>query len=319
MIHRTLALLAGGLAVLGGSGSIGLRAADAPLPQPEIFAPGAISGPAGVDCLTFAPDGTTVFFDQQAGMSGFIMESHREGDGWSVPRIASFSGQWLDHDPAMAPDGSFLVFTSNRPDTAGAPPLHGGHLWRVDRHGDGWSAPIRLPDAVNNGPNIYAPNVAANGDVYYQRRDEPEHVFHLYRTAWRHGRYQPPQRLALGDPAAQEQDPAIAPDESFIVFDADYAGKDQPDHLYIAFRKGDGWSAPVDLGDAVDRYQPWGSHLGPDGRSLYFTSNRTTPVHYPRSPAQARADLARMRAWDNGNNHIWRLSLAPWLTAHRGS
>jgi hypothetical protein len=41
------------------------------------------------------------------------------------------------------------------------------------------------------------------------------------------------------------------------------------------------------------------------------------PVEYPRPPAQARADLARMRAWDNGNNHIWRLPLAPWLAAHR--
>jgi hypothetical protein len=24
-----------------------------------------------------------------------------------------------------------------------------------------------------------------------------------------------------------------------------------------------------------------------------------------------------MRAWDNGNNHIWSVSLAPWLDAHR--
>ncbi|HET6805599.1 MAG TPA: hypothetical protein VFH59_09195 [Frateuria sp.] len=291
------------------------RAADTA--QPEIFAPGTISGPAGVDCLTFAPDGATVYFDQQAGRSGFIMEAHRTATGWSTPRIASFSGQWLDHDPAMAPDGTFLVFTSNRPDRAGGAPLHGGHLWRVDRHGAGWGAPVRLPDTVNDGPAIYAPSVAANGDVIYQRRDEPEHEFHLYRTAWRDGRYQPPQRLALGDRRAHELDPAIAPDGSFLVFDANYAGKDLPDHLYIAFRDGEGWSPPLDLGEAVDRYDPWGSHLGPDGKTLYFTSNHTSPAGYPRTPAQARADLARMRAWDNGNNHIWRLSLAPWLAAHR--
>jgi hypothetical protein len=176
---------------------------------------------------------------------------------------------------------------------------------------------VRLPDVVNDGPAIYAPSVAANGDVLYQRRDEPEHEFHLYRTAWRDGRYQPPKRLALGDPRAHELDPAIAPDGSFLVFDANYAGKDLPDHLYIAFRDGEGWSTPLDLGEAVDRYEPWGSHLGPDGTTLYFTSNHTTPVDYPRPPAQARADLARMRAWDTGNNHIWRLSLAPWLAAHR--
>jgi hypothetical protein len=167
------------------------------------------------------------------------------------------------------------------------------------------------------GTSVYAPSVAANGDVYYQRRDAATHAFHLYRAVWRDGRYQPPQRLALGDPAAHELDPAIAPDQSFIVFDANYADKDKPDRLYIAFRDGDGWSAPIDLGDAVNRYEPWGSHLGPDGRTLYFTSNYTAKVNYPRTPAQASADLARMRAWDNGNNHIWRLSLAPWLAAHR--
>ncbi|KZC19143.1 MULTISPECIES: TolB family protein [Rhodanobacter] len=317
MAHRPLPLLARSLLALALSGLAGARAADTTPATPEIFAPRAISGPAGVDCLTFAPDGATVYFDQQAGWNGFIMESHRVGDGWSTPQIAPFSGPWQDHDPAMAPDGSFLVYTSNRADVAGGPALRGGQLWRADRRGDGWGQPQRLPDVVNDAPNIYAPSVAANGDVYYQRRDETTHEFHLYRTAWRDGRYQPPQRLALGDPAAHELDPAVAPDQSFIVFDANYAGKDKPDRLYIAFRAGDAWSKPVDLGDAVNRYEPWGSHLGPDASTLYFTSNYTAKVAYPRTPAQARADLARMRAWDNGSNHIWRVSLAPWLAARR--
>ena len=316
MIRRLVSLLAGSCIILGMSANAGAQAAAPASPQPQIFAPGSISGPSGVDCLTFAPDGATVFFDQQAGWNGFIMESHRVDDGWSTPRVAPFSGQWLDHDPAIAPDGSFLVFTSNRSDVAGGQPLHGGHLWRVDRNGNGWGAPVRLPDVVNDAPHIYAPSVAANGDVYYQRMDEPGHQFHLYRTAYRNGRYQTPQRLALGDPAAHELDPAIAPDQSFVVFEANYADKNTPDHLYIAFSNGDGWSAPIDLGDAVDRYQPWGSHLGPDGRTLYFTSNYATKVDYPRSSMQARTDLERMRAWDNGNNHIWSVSLAPWLDAH---
>jgi Tol biopolymer transport system component len=317
MARRPFAPFACSLLALVLSGSAAVHAADTPSTTPVIFTPGAISGPSGVDCLTFAPDGNTVYFDQQAGWNGFILQSHRIGNGWSTPQIASFSGQWQDHDPAMAPDGSFLVYTSNRADVAGGPAIHGGHLWRVDRRGDGWSEPVRLPDAVNDATSIYAPSVAANGDVYYQRRDEPEHEFHLYRTAWRDGRYQQPQRLALGDPAAHELDPAIAPDQSFMVFDANYAGKDKPDRLYIVFREGDAWSKPADLGDAVNRYEPWGSHLGPDTRTLYFTSNYIVKTSYPRSPAQARADLARMRAWDNGNNHIWRVSLAPWLDARR--
>jgi hypothetical protein len=60
-------------------------------------------------------------------------------------------------ESTMAPDGSFLVFASNRPaDERGKPldgnfngkifPGGGGNLWRVDRVGDGWGQPKRLPE-----------------------------------------------------------------------------------------------------------------------------------------------------------------------------
>src|SRR5690242_1617401 len=288
-----------------------------PIATPEVFAPGQISGPAPVDCLTFTPDGKTVFFDQQSWPDGMIMISHRDGARWTPPQIAPFSGQWYDHDPAVAPDGSFVIYTSDRPDTPGGEPLHGGHLWRVLRQGDGWSAPVRLPDAINSNAKVFAPAVDAHGDIYFQRSDPPDQAFHIYRSALVDGHYQAPVRQDLGPGDSHEQDPAVAPDESFIVFDAGITGADKPDRLYIAFRDGDHWGAPVDLGDAINRYEPWGSHLGPDARTLYFTSNRALGVHYPRSPAQAQADLARMRAWDNGTNHIWSVSLAPWLDASR--
>lgn len=318
MVRHLVPLLIVGIALAWSSLAAAQTVAPSSAP-PQIFAPGSISGLVGVDCLTFMPDGNTVFFDQQAWSNGMIMVSHREHGAWSTPQIAPFSGQWHDHDPAVAPDGSFIIYTSNRADVAGGPPLHGGHLWRVDRRSDDWGTPVRLPDVINSANSIYAPAVAANGDVYFQRRDPPSNEFHLYRSAFRNGRYQAPSRLALGDADAHELDPAIAPDGSFIVFDANYADKDKPDRLYIAFREADGWGKPIDLGDAVNRYQPWGSHLGPDARTLYFTSNHTTDVSYPRSPEQARKDLARMRTWDNGTDHIWSVSLTPWLDAHRAA
>ena len=59
------------------------------------------------------------------------------------------------------------------------------------------------------------------------------------------------------------------------------------------------------------------SRLAPDGRTLNFTIDRQQPIRWPRTPAQAEADLARIAAWDNGNQNIWRVSLAPWLDAAR--
>jgi hypothetical protein len=44
-------------------------------------------------------------------------------------------------------------------------------------------------------------------------------------------------------------------------------------------------------------------------QTLYFSSGRTVPVEYPRSLAQARRDLERIHAWDNGQYNIWFVSL----------
>ena len=295
--------------------------------RPELFAPGVISGPAAEDSAAFSPNGDTIFFDRIRWPNAAILVSHRTATGWSTPTIAPFSGRWLDHDPAMAPDGSFLVFSSNRPDQPGGKPLDavladgkvspgsGGHLWRVDRNGKGWAEPVRLPDAVNSSSRTYAPSVAADGSVYFQRPGA-DGDFRLFRSQYRDGQYLAPVQVRLGDAAAHELDPAVAPDESFIVFDANYAGKDQSDRLYIAFREGNGWSAPLDLGDEVNHGAPWGSHLGPDHRTLFFSSPGGVAVHYPRSAAQGQQDLARMAAWDNGLDNLWSVPLAPWLEAH---
>lgn len=316
-------------ALICGTAAARGAATDTATTVPEVFAPGTISGPASEDSVAFAPDGNTVFFDRIRWPNAAILVSHKVAGHCSVPQIAPFSGQWLDHDPAMAPDGSFLVFSSNRPDADGGRPVDavmasgkvqpgsGGHLWRVDRRGDGWGTPVRLPDAVNASTRTYAPSIAADGSVYFQRPDPATDDFRLYRSQYRDGHYLAPVAVGLGSPDSHELDPAIAPDESFIVFDANYAGKDGPDRLYIAFRSGSRWGAPIDLGDHVNGNGPWGSHLGPDHRTLYFSSTRPIKVAYPRTRAQAERDIARMQAWDNGNDNIWSVSLAPWLDAQR--
>lgn len=327
MVFRIASALVGALAL----GIVSAHPAQPSPAAPEVFAPGVISGPASEDSAAFTPDGNSVFFDRINWPNAAILVSHKVHGAWSTPRIAPFSGQWLDHDPAMAPDGSFLVFSSNRPDKPGGGPLDavfgngkvakgsGGHLWRVDRKGSGWGTPVRLPDAVNASTRTYAPSVAADGSVYFQRPDPATGDFRLYRSQYRDGAYLPPVALDLGTPESHELDPAIAPDESFIVFDSNYADKNSPDRLYIAFRDGDHWGKPIDLGNRVNGNGPWGSHLGPDHRTLYFSSTRSTRVSYPRSRAQAERDLARMQAWDNAGENLWSISLAPWLDAHQGA
>ncbi len=112
---------------------------------------------------------------------------------------------------------------------------------------------------------------------------------HIWRARYRDGKYLAPERAGLGDPAVLAHDPAATPDQSFIVFD--YGKVKGLGRLCIAFREGNHWSKPLDLGDAVNKDIPWGSHVNFAGDAVYFT----------------------------GNTGIYRLSLMPWLRAWRRS
>src|SRR5215813_13458438 len=100
--------------------------ADALSPKaPTIFAPGVISGPAHDSAPAFTPDGQTVYFARGGGAGGTILVSHLRKGRWSHPEIAAFSGEWSDIEPAMSPDGSFLIFVSNLPANSTGKPVDG--------------------------------------------------------------------------------------------------------------------------------------------------------------------------------------------------
>ncbi len=304
---KTAAWLVAGAFLAGTAGAARAQAV------PEVFAPGVVSGPAADADATFTPDGATLVFAR----GGAILVAHRAGDGWSAPAVAPFSGAWNDQQPTFAPDGSALVFVSNRPvPGAGPAPRIAGNLWRVARHGDAWGEPEHLPPAVNRGPSIWGPSVARDGSLYFMDRVDGKGPFKLWRAQASGGTWQPAVLQALGDAAGQQVDPCVAPDESFIVFSAKRAGSDDRERLFIALRRDAGWGPAVDLGDAVNGHGDNDANegrLGPDGRTLYFASDRQLPLHFPRTPVQAQADLARIAAWDNGLQNVWRVSLAPWL------
>jgi hypothetical protein len=276
---------------------------------PALFTPGdhgdAVS-PA------FTPDGHTVYFMRGTDQGASVMVSRRVNGQWSAPVVAPFSGHWRDGDPSMAPDGSFLVFASNRPATREGQPIdavrkgkvfkgQGMNLWRMDRKGDGWSEPVRLPDVVNACNSTFAPSIAQDGSIYYIGC-APDGVLRPLRTAYEKGSYQKPYVVAVGDKQAQIRDVAIAPDRSFMVFSIKVDPK-QPYRLAIAFHTAQNWSTPEDLGDAVNGgTHSMGSQLGCDHRTLYYSSDRSLPANEAKG--------------GDTDDHIWRVSLTPWLEAH---
>ena len=250
----------------------------------------------------FTPDGETLFVtysvETPAGRRSTIMMSHRVGAGWSTPQTAPFSGRWRDLETTMAPDGSYLVFASNRPAAESGQPLdafyagaarpgRGGNLWRVDRLGRGWSAPARLPDVINSNTSVFAPAISGNGDLIFMQPDPATSKFRLYRSHRSGGAYGPPAPLSFSDGLISDYDPAIAPDGSFIVFSSSRSPtpKDAGEPaLFIAAADGEGWRQPVALAPMALGTE---ARLSPNLLTLYFATTRPTPA----APApQAGAD-----------------------------
>lgn len=245
---------------------------------------------------TFTPDGNTAVFSRGTGLARRLCITHRRDGRWSTPKRAPFSGPWMDLEPAMAPDGSYLVFVSNRPATAGGKALdgyfggkprpgRGGNLWRVERLADGWGTPVRLPELVNASSATYAPAVAADGSLYFMRPDPHTGHFRLYRSTLIHGRFAPPQPLPFSDGLASDVDPAVAPDQSFLVFSSNRAPTPAGEgDLFVAFATAKGWGPAIHLGLSGDE-----ARLDPRLAWLYFTA---------------------------ADNRMHRLPIARWLAQH---
>ncbi|GLQ89802.1 TolB family protein [Dyella flagellata] len=252
--------------------------------QVSLFEPEAV-WPSGSDSApAFTPDGKTVFFTHRDDAISIMMARLRN-DVWSKPQVAPFSGKWRDIEPAMAPDGSYLVFVSNRPTKAGGAPLDGyfggrtrpgagGNIWRVDRKGDVWGEPMRLPDVINSNSAIYSPAVAADGSIYFNQPDPVTRKSHVYRAQAKRNGFETPVALSISDGTHPGYDVAVAPDESFLVFSANRAPAAQDQSLlFVAFQRNGKWTEPQALDPHLEGIE---ARLSPDLKTLYFQADDAT-------------------------------------------
>jgi len=280
--------------------------------QPELFGSGFVSTQNGERDLTFMPDLSAFYYTLWTGRFGVILEVRRDGDGWSEPSVASFSGVYSDLEPFVTPDGARLFFASNRPLDAGGEPKD-YDLWYAEREGGGWSAPTRLSDSVNTAANEFYPSLDEAGTLYFTASyDNSVGGEDIWLVRPEDGRYVTVENAGQGvNTERDEFNAMISPDGSLLTFSSfrredDLGGGD----LYVSMRGPDGLLGPgIHLeaplnSDALD-FSP---ALSPDGQTFYFSSRRTA-VTTPHTPAWTYPELAEgLNNAANGDLDIYRVS-----------
>lgn len=298
---------------------------------PEIFAPGVVSGVHHEhSAAVFSPDGrdlwwTLIAMPLQGPAPGVVVHSGQGEDGrWSRPEVAPFSGRFDDDVCSISPDGNRLYLSSRRPRGAGDPPAPRSDIWVVERTSTGWGEPRPLAGSVNTEYEESSFQETLSGAAYYVGHLEGVRGERgIFRARSTDGAYGAPE--ALGPRINSEHldwCPFVDPAEELLLFSSDRPGGSGALDLYVSFRRPDGeWAEPVNLGAGIntaanERFP----RLSPDGKYLFFTSNRTMGAEGPPDAPLTLDDLeAQSRSINNGLSNVYWVdaSFLGWLRARQ--
>jgi Tol biopolymer transport system component len=272
------------------------------------FAPGELPTKAISSAApAFTPDGKIVILGQSFTPGNIsIMEAHLDDDNWSAPEMPDFSGKYRDLEPVFSPDGTYVIFASNRPAKAKGQEIDGyyngrhlaakgGNLWKMKYAKRDWGKPERLPDIINSNSSVFSPSVAADGSLYFMRADSGK-KFHIYRSQMHHGKYEMPVPASFTDENYGDFDPAVSPDESFMIFSSTRPPAQNSSDLFIVFREKNEWSKPIDLRSALsEKVYGTEARLSRDGKTLYFTnSHNALGENVPNAGYIWKVDLSKL-------------------------
>ena len=296
-------------------------ASASPIDTPRLFGENVLSTPDDEFGGQFSPDGNTLWFSKSVPRFHLdtIFQSHYRDGRWSEPEIAAFSGIWHDYDPSITPDGRRLYFISDRPRADGKP-RHGYDIWYLDRTDGGWGEPKNAGAPLNGEWSSHYASVAANGNLYFTSdRPGSKGYLDVWMSSFVDGHYAEP--VNLGAEINGEQwanfEVYVAPDESYLIVSA-YGHADTLGDcdLYVSYRRDGAWlplqhpGAP--LNSAARDYT---ARVSPDGRYLFFTSERGMPTDTRTAKWTYREFTTAARSVRNGLGNLYQIDLAAALPA----
>jgi Tol biopolymer transport system component len=127
--------------------------------------------------------------------------------------IAELQGQWYSSSPTISPDGSRMIFATDRTGGSG-----GTDLWFIERQVDGiWGTPQYCGDAVNSPGHERTPQFVSNDTLLFSSDGfGGQGGMDVYMSVFRNGTWQDPVPLEKVNTAMDETDATIGEDGSII-------------------------------------------------------------------------------------------------------
>jgi hypothetical protein len=260
-----------------------------------------------VVCLS--PDGLEMYFiSDRPGGSGdwdiWVTERTNLDDTWGLPENLgpTVNSPELEGGAQMSSDGLTLYFESGRPGGLGS-----HDIWITTRlsKDDSWTTPVNLGPPVNSPYKDKCPAVSADGLELYFHSDAgrggvgDSDIWVSTRLSVEEPWGEPTNLGSVVNTTSREEYMWLSPDGLLFAFDSDRPGGAGWFDLWITRRasRGDPWTTPVNVGPPVNG--PDDDALGavaPDGRTLYFISNRAGGLGGPwgdiwQAPISPMVDL----------------------------
>lgn len=251
-----------------------------------------------------------------------ICESHLQNGRWGKPTVASFSGRYKDFNPSVSADGNKVFFVSNRPITGDK--ITGLDLWFVERNGNQWSEPKNVGALVNGTGYELACHLSLDNTLYYSSTGTDGNL-DIYSSKWVKDHFENPVRLDSAiNSQANETDPFIAPDGSYLLFTStgradamsevgasvSYPRSD----LYISYFKEGKWTLAKNLGPTVNTIagesNPW---ISADGKTLYFSSERNFVTIPMKKKLDYKTLQNNLNGLTNGLGNIYEVPVSSFI------
>ncbi|MDO5981101.1 hypothetical protein [Flavivirga spongiicola] len=282
------------------------------------FIPEIVKQFPNVRDIAISPNGKEIMFSAQSvmGTLSAIITIKNEGDTWSTPQVASFSGQHFDLEPFFSNDGLKIYFVSTRPLDASSNKPKDFDIWYAERAtlNSDWSQPINIGAPINTEHGEFYPSIANNGNFYFTR-DNPnlKRKDDIYVSVFTNGTYSEPKTLPnTVNSAGYEYNAFISPDESYLIYGCyNKQGGYGSGDLYISYHINNEWLEAKNLGESINTskmdYCPF---VDNKTNTLYFTSKQDNTKIDFKSPLPINELIIEFNKYDNGSSRLYQIPLS---------